>query len=89
MIGMKKVTDEELKQIQNLRETLLEIITVSGELSLTKFITEKQLNEINTSIKQQQEKFVDFQEKERVLFEQLQQKYGTGNINFETGEIVE
>lgn len=86
---MKKVTDEELKQIQNLRETLLEIITVSGELSLTKFITEKQLNEINTSIKQQQEKFVDFQEKERVLFEQLQQKYGTGNINFETGEIVE
>ncbi len=86
---MKKVTNEELKQIQNLRETLLEIITVTGELSLTKFITETQLNEVNANIQKQQERFVDFQEKERVLFEQLQQTYGTGNINFETGEIVE
>jgi hypothetical protein len=86
---MKQVTAEELQHIQNLRETLLEIITVSGELTLTKFVTETQLNEITANIKVQQEKFVDFQEKERVLFEQLQQKYGTGNINFETGEIVE
>lgn len=86
---MKKVTTEELQQIQNLRETLLEIITISGELSLTKFVTERQLTELDTNIKLQQEKFVDFQQKERVLFEQLQQKYGTGNINFETGEIVE
>jgi Flp pilus assembly CpaE family ATPase len=86
---MKTVTNEELQQIQNLRETLLEIITVTGELSLTKFMTETQLNEVIANIKTQQERFVDFQEKERVLFEQLQQKYGTGNINFETGEIVE
>lgn len=86
---MKQVTAEELKQIQTLRETLLEIITVSGELSLSKFVAETQLNQLNADIKVQQERFVDFQEKERVLFEQLQQKYGTGNINFETGEIVE
>jgi hypothetical protein len=86
---MKKVSNEELQQIQNLRDTLLEIITVTGELHLSKFITEKQLHEIDGNINVQQERFVDFQEKERVLFEQLQQKYGTGNINFETGEIVE
>lgn len=86
---MKKVTDEELQQMQNLREMFLEIITITGELSLTKFITEKQLNEITTNLQVQQERFVDFQQKERVLFEQLQQKYGAGNINFETGEIVE
>lgn len=86
---MKQVTKEELQQIQNLRETLLEIITMTGELSLTRFVTERQLTELDTNIKTQQEKFVDFQQKERVLFEQLQQKYGTGNINFETGEIVE
>lgn len=86
---MKKVTDEELQQIQNLRETLLGIITITGELSLSKFVAETQLNQLNAEINVQQEKFVDFQQKERVLFEQLQQKYGTGNINFETGEIVE
>lgn len=86
---MKKVTTEELQQIQNLRDSLLEIITVTGELTLSKFLAEQQLNELNGVIKTQQEKFVDFQQKERVLLEQLQQKYGTGNINFETGEIVE
>lgn len=86
---MKKVTSEELQQIQNLRETILEIITTTGELTVSKFMVEQQLEQLNTNIKQQQEKFVDFQQKERVLFDQLQQKYGTGNINFETGEIAE
>lgn len=86
---MKQVTTEELAQIQNLRETLLEIITITGELNLSKFMTETQLSELNSNIQKQQERFVDFQQKERVLFEQLQNKYGTGNINFETGEIVE
>jgi len=86
---MKKVTDEELKQIQTLRETLVEIVTTIGELHLTKYMTERQLQTIDIDIKDQQDKFVKFQEQERVLFEKLQQQYGTGNINFETGEIVE
>lgn len=86
---MKKVTDEELKQIQTLRETLVEIVTTIGELHLTKYMTERQLQTIDIDIKDQQDRFVKFQEQERVLFEKLQQQYGTGNINFETGEIVE
>jgi hypothetical protein len=32
---------------------------------------------------------MDFKEKERVLFEKLQQTYGTGNIDMETGEVSE
>jgi hypothetical protein len=62
---------------------------MTGELSLLQFNMQRQLTEITDSMKVQQDKYVSFQEKERVLFEQLQQKYGTGNINFETGEIVE
>lgn len=86
---MKKVTDEELKQIQTLRETLLEIITSIGELSLNKFLLENQLETLLNDIKKQQDKFVEFQSQERVLFGQLQQVYGTGNIDMETGEIAE
>ncbi len=86
---MKKVTEEELTQIQKLRESLFDIITSIGELTLNKYVTETQLQTIEEDIKEQKNKFSEFQEKERVLFEQLQQKYGTGNINFETGEIVE
>jgi len=86
---MKKVTDNELTDIRNLRETLFEIISSIGELNLNKFLLENQFTEIEQSIKIKQGEFLEFQEKERVLFEQLQQKYGTGNIDVETGEIKE
>lgn len=86
---MKKVTDSELLEIQKLREMLLEVITTIGELTLNKFMLENQLNTISSDIKTQQDKFVEFQTKERVLFEKLQQTYGTGNINMETGEVSE
>jgi len=86
---MKKVTDNELNDIKNLRETLFEIVSSIGELSLNKFLLENQFTEIEQSIKEQQDKFLEFQEKERVLFEQLQTKYGTGNIDIETGEVTE
>ena len=86
---MKKVTDAELLEIQKLREMLLEVITTIGELTLNKFMLENQLGVISSDIKTQQDKFVEFQTKERVLFEKLQQTYGTGNINMETGEVSE
>ena len=86
---MKKVTDAELKQIQQLRETLLEIVTVTGELHLSKFLPETQLANLTEELNKQHEKFVQFQEKERVLFEQLQIQYGAGNIDMQSGEITE
>jgi hypothetical protein len=86
---MKKVTEEQLKQIQTLRERLVEIVTTIGELHLTRYMTERQLHTIDDDIKLQQNKFAEFQNEERVLFEKLQQQYGTGNIDFETGEIAE
>lgn len=86
---MKKVTDAELLEIQKLREMLLEVITTIGELTLNKFMLDTQLGTISSDIKTQQDKFVEFQTNERVLFEKLQQTYGTGNINMETGEVSE
>ena len=86
---MKKVTDAELLEIQKLREMLLEVITTIGELTLNKFMLENQLATVSSDIKVQQDKFIEFQTKERVLFEKLQQTYGTGNINMETGEVSE
>lgn len=86
---MKKVTEQELTEIKNLRESLFQIVSSIGELNLNKFLLENQISDVDKSIKEQQLKFLDFQEKERVLFEQLQNKYGTGNIDIETGEVTE
>lgn len=86
---MKKVADEDLQEIQKLRETLVEIISIIGELHLNKILITKQITDINTQVEIQEKRFVEFQEAERVLYETLQQKYGAGNINLETGEITE
>jgi hypothetical protein len=86
---MKKVTDAELAEIQKMRELLLEIVVSIGELTLNKFLLQTQLDSISADINTQQSAFLDFKEKERVLFEKLQQTYGTGNIDMETGEVSE
>lgn len=85
---MKQVTPEELKEMQTLRDSLLEIISTAGELTLTKSLLEKEIATVVNNIKTEEEKFAQYQEKERVTFEKLQQKYGTGNIDLTTGEIL-
>lgn len=86
---MKKVSEADLQQIQTLQEGLAQIISTLGELHLNKFVLEKQLIEITSNAAAQENKFIEFQEKERVLYEKLQQEYGVGTINLETGEITE
>lgn len=86
---MKKLTPEELTQVQELRNSLFTIISSIGELHLNKVLLQNQLNDISEQTKYQEEKFVEFQQNEKVIYEQLQQKYGTGNINIDTGEITE
>lgn len=84
---MNKVTDEELQEIKNMRESLVEIVTLIGEFHLNEFVVNKQLESIRQNIQQQEARFLEFQEAERVLFSKLQEKYGTGNIDIDTGEI--
>lgn len=86
---MKKLTVEELTQVQELRNSLFGIISSVGELHLNKVLLQNQLNDINQQLEHQEEKFAEFQKQEKVIYEQLQEKYGTGNINIDTGEITE
>lgn len=86
---MKKVSEADLLEIQSLKESLSEIIYSIGELTINKFLLSSQLQEIETLIDKETENFKKFQENERVLYEKLQQNYGTGSINIETGEIAE
>ena len=85
---MQKVIEEELKEIQELCESLLVIVSTVGELYLAKTLLEKEIAQVETNIKNEEQKFTEFQQKERVIYDKLQQKYGTGNINLDTGEIT-
>jgi hypothetical protein len=86
---MKKISDDDLSQIQSLREMLFEITTSLGELHLNKKILQNQILSVEKTMTDYEEKFSTFQDKERVLYDMFQTKYGTSEINLETGEIVE
>ena len=85
---MTKVTDGELKELQDLRDSLLTIISTVGEMTLSKSLLLKEVESIEANIKIEEQKFSEFQQKERVIYEKLQQTYGTGNIDLNTGEIL-
>jgi len=86
---MTKITEQELTNVQQLRSDLYAIIVATGELHLNKVVLTQQLAELNAQITLQEKTFAEFQQKEQVIYQQLQEKYGTGNINVDTGEVSE
>jgi hypothetical protein len=84
---MTKVTELELKELQDMSTMLNEIIFKLGELHLTRKSVLEDMQQVETLVVEEEKKFLKFREKERVLFEQFTQKYGTSNINVVTGEI--
>lgn len=86
---MKKVTDQEFQAVKELRDEFLEIISTIGELHLSRTMIKNQLQIIEDRVQEQEKRFAEFQNKEKVIYDELQKKYGTGNISMETGEIIE
>jgi len=70
----KKLTTEELKSIKDIKQDYANLALAVGELELQKFnLLENYQKEIA--------------EREKQLATQLQEKYGEGTIDLETGEV--
>ena len=76
----KKLTAEELQQIKEFKQEYNNLVTSLGELELQK------ANIADEQARLLESRKVIF-EKESALAKQLQEKYGQGSINLETGEI--
>lgn len=85
---MEKVTDQELQEITALRNVLVEIITTLGELGLREFSLSNELESVRKEMDAEKSKFMQFKRNEETVFTKLQEKYGTGQIDFVTGEII-
>jgi len=76
----KSLTEEELQSVKNIKREYTNLALALGELELQK-----------SNIEKEKLRFLDIQsqliEKETDLVKILQDKYGTGSINIETGEI--
>jgi len=80
---MKKVLLEkkELDTIKEIQQTELNLVNQLGNLEYQIQTLQLQKNDLNTEI-------VKLQSKSQKFGDDLQQKYGDGNINIETGEFT-
>jgi hypothetical protein len=84
----KQLSPEEVKSIKDLQtkynKTILELGSIESQIiSLNKQI--KMFEEEKSNIVSDLDKISEI---EKELINALQEKYGTGNINIETGEII-
>jgi len=84
-----KFTEEEVKQINDLRVNASQIFTQLGQISIEKDRRNKQheqsLQELITAEADLYKKHTELATTEQTLFKSLNEKYGDGNYDPETG----
>ena len=76
-----KLTQEELKQLTEVKEKRDQIVYNLGQVDIQRAMLEGQRSSIL-------ENLAKLQEEETKVGKELQEKYGNGNINIETGEFT-
>ena len=76
----ERITDDELKHIELLKQDALEIASILGELNYQKTVLQLQIEEQTTKIR-------EIRLREQSVFNDLREKYGNVSINITTGEF--
>lgn len=81
MSEVKKLSEEEISQIKEIKQEYANLAMSLGELELQK-----------SNLEKEKSRLLSYQDqlgnKENELAKQLTEKYGNGSINIETGEIT-
>lgn len=77
---MGKITDQELKDINDIKQEISQIVYTLGELEYQKLSIGLVVEDLKTKIK-------EIKTKEATILNSLKDKYGNVNINIETGEF--
>ena len=84
---VKKITPEELEDIQKVRSEYQEITVKLGQIQVQRMQISNQLELLNKTEEDLGKQWADTTEKERKAINDLQEKYGKVNINLGSGEI--
>ena len=85
MSDIKKLTQEEITKVQEIRKNYVTIQNAFGQLHLTKINLEKQLGQIDSNFESLSTEYTNTQESEQKIVKEIQEKYGQGTINIEDG----
>ena len=85
MSSQIKITEEELKQVLELREKIRTNVETLGRLSVRRHFANLELHEIDAEIDQTHLITEDLSAEENRIVKEISQKYGDGSLDFETG----
>ena len=85
---MAQLTTEELQSIKDLQSKYNQTIFEIGVAEAQKLALNDQIKKLEDNKKQLVNDLSTIEQKESELVNSLQEKYGTGSINPETGEIT-
>jgi len=84
----QKLTPEELEQVTKLAQTFQQTVYEIGMIENTIYNFNKEINKLNEDKKRLFSDLSTLETKELELAETLRTKYGEGNIDPQTGEIM-
>ena len=83
-----KFTEDEMKKIKEFQESYVTIQQNLGQLSIAKLRLNQQLESLDKSKEDLQNKFTKTQKDEQKFIEEITKKYGDGTLNPETGTFI-
>ena len=86
---IKKITPEELENVQKIRSKYQEITVKLGQIQVQRMQITNQIEMLNKAEEDLRKEWGDTQGEEQTSISDLQEKYGKVNINLDSGEINE
>ena len=83
-----KFTEEELNQITELRESNGNKISEFGQIELELLLANQRIKTLENAKENLRTQYVELQDKERALVQQLNEKYGAGQVDLSSGEFI-
>jgi DNA repair exonuclease SbcCD ATPase subunit len=80
-----KFTEEELASLRDIQQSYLECQTAFGQVAIQKIGLQQQIDALAKSEEDYAKQYQETQEKEREVAKALNDKYGSGNLDPETG----
>ena len=80
-----KFTQDELTNIESIRNGFNEVQTLLGRLEIQRIQTEQALENIHNDKLRLETRYSDLVDEERKMVSDLQEKYGPGNLDPDTG----
>ena len=85
--NIKKITPEELENVQKVRSKYQEITVKLGQIQVQRMQITNQIEMLNKAEEDLRKEWGDTQVEEQTAISDLQEKYGKVNINLDSGEI--